>query len=747
MQIDRILGNVGVLYVGAYNSSTQYEYLNCVTYNGSSYVCINQNGVIGVTPGTTSDWQLSAKQGDVGPVGPKPINGVDYNTDEEKEEFKNDVVSKATEEVEKNVAEIETEAIENYNKNATQKITEYNTNANTQVESFNTNATSKTNDFNSNASTKTEEFNAVVDEEKEQFAGQTEAINHHIAVVSDELERVKNDVLETGEESGSYITLNDSAMAEYQELSVDGVCEQETTSGKNLLNVPNEEKTVSLNASYSSLILYNVNVKLEPNNYVLSYKIKSSTNSLFNKFILMKEDDTNIVVSSPYKKIGNTYEEISVPFTINEETTIKRIFVQTVDDGLYTFKEIMVSTNGGVYEPYTGGQPSPNPDYPQPISVIENSLKITSCNKNLLKLIDGDFSSDGINANVKNGIITLNGTLTSGISFLKLCDFNFTFKANTIYSVSTNPSYFIEGIETRFRFATKNGDIVIKDIFFSNSSNKSTFSFKEDTNVEWLQIITGPNINYNNLVIKPQLEEGPTATPFEQHIESVIEANLPEGEFIGKLDDTYKDTLKVEYNEDDGHYHLNLYKNIRKVVLDGSETIFLLATFKNVCRFSVENVVNSKTGSKCKSNMFVWYSNQAINETFNNVDEEAIHIRADNKGLGIKINKTIVSSVGAFKSWLSTHNTEVYYALATPYVVDLGVVDQLISYDKVSNVFTNSDLLPQINLKYYRNFISTVRNLQVNEKSLKQELIDINNRLSALESATTNVVSESEVVE
>ena len=57
MQIDRILGNVGVLYVGSYNPSKQYEYLNCVTYDGSSYVCVNQNGVIGVTPGTTNDWQ------------------------------------------------------------------------------------------------------------------------------------------------------------------------------------------------------------------------------------------------------------------------------------------------------------------------------------------------------------------------------------------------------------------------------------------------------------------------------------------------------------------------------------------------------------------------------------------------------------------------------------------------------------------------------------------------------------------
>ena len=88
-----------------------------------------------------------------------------------------------------------------------------------------------------------------------------------------------------------------------------------------------------------------------------------------------------------------------------------------------------------------------------------------------------------------------------------------------------------------------------------------------------------------------------------------------------------------------------------------------------------------------------------------------------------------------------------YCELETPYVVDLGVVDMPITYDGTTNLSIDSYLLPQINAKYYRNFISTVRNLQVNEKALKQELIDINTRLSVLETAQTNVVSESEVVE
>lgn len=686
---------------------------------------------------------LSGATGIKGEKGDKPINGIDYNTPEEKEEFKNEVVENATVEVEQNIANIQEQAIQEFNSNAstktneynsntTTKLQEYNTNANTkieeynsnatqktntfngnvttQIETFNNNATSKTNDFNSNASTKTEEFNAVVDAEKEQFAGQTEAINHHIAVVSDELERVKNDVLETGEESGSYITLNDSAMAEYQELSVDGVCEQETTSGKNFLNVPNEEKTVSLNGSYASLTLYNVNAKLEPNNYVLSYKIKSSTNSLFNKFNLMKEDDTDIVVSNPYKKIGNTYEEISVPFTINEETTIKRIFVQTVDDGSYTFKEIMVSTNGGDYEPYTGGQPSPNTEYPQPISVIENSLKVTSCNKNLFdkdNVIDGyRFGSDG-------KPFSANGYSIS--DFIEIVP-------NELYILQRLP----KGGSASYCFYDKNKNFISRTYTYASM----ILSIRATNETRYIRIA-----EYTQELNSIMLEKGSNASSYEQHLETQIEANFPEGEFIGKLDENHKDTLEVEYNEEDGEYHLVLNKMIGKKIFDGTEVFNLNSTTSDYIEFFANSTIRDAANSlPTLSNYFLYNINNRI--AINNI--------------GIYIRVPIlcgIDTVEKFNTFLSSNNVEVYYVLAKPYTIDLGIVDMPITYNEVTNLFTDSDLMPTINAKYYRNFISTVRNLQVNEKSLKQELIDINNRLSALESATTNVASESEVVE
>ena len=369
---------------------------------------------------------------------------------------------------------------------------------NGKLEDFNSNATSKTNEFNTNATSKVNEFNTNADNKIAEYDLHSQELDNKIVSTRNELERVKNDVLETGTNTDTFVHLEDSAMAEYQELSVDGVCEQETTS----------------------------------------------------------------------------------------------------------------IANGDEYD-------SPSPDYPQPISVIENSLKITS----------------------------------------------------------------------------NNGEL-------------------EDS---------------------------------ENYLFSQIIANLG-NEFVGKLDDTYKDTLKVVY-KDDGHYHLMLNKMIGKVVLDGSETIEKGGLETDITQLFVVYGCQGITqgNGNIKSNYFICDKSSWKSDTESIRD--CSKYRVNSCWIRIKKERLNDNTVNSFKNWLSTNKPIIYYSLATPYVVDLGIVEMPITYNEITNLFTDSDLLPTINAKYYRNFISTVRNLQVNEKALKQELIDINTRLSALETAQTSVVSESEVVE
>lgn len=70
------------------------------------------------------------------------------------------------------------------------------------------------------------------------------------------------------------------------------------------------------------------------------------------------------------------------------------------------------------FEPYTGGIPSPNPDYPQEIkSVVNPTVKV--CGKNLLNATLESTTKNGVTCtNNGDGTYTLNGTATSDIQLV-----------------------------------------------------------------------------------------------------------------------------------------------------------------------------------------------------------------------------------------------------------------------------------------------------------------------------------------
>jgi len=87
-----VLGIVSIKNMGEYNSQTQYERLNVVTYQGSTY-CASQS-TKGNLPTDTEYWQLYAEKGgkgDTGPQGPKPVKGVDYYTAADVAEIETDL--------------------------------------------------------------------------------------------------------------------------------------------------------------------------------------------------------------------------------------------------------------------------------------------------------------------------------------------------------------------------------------------------------------------------------------------------------------------------------------------------------------------------------------------------------------------------------------------------------------------------------------------------------------------------------
>ena len=133
---------------------------------------------------------------------------------------------------------------------------------------------------------------------------------------------------------------------------------------------------------------------------------------------------------------------------------------------------------------------------------------------------------------------------------------------------------------------------------------------------------------------------------------------------------------------------------IGKIVLNGSENWFTNGANTDYGQFGLLTI-NKAVG---KTNMIC---DKFISKLSSK--ENCIAGRDTNNNLFITIAKSIVSyNLNDFKTWLSTHNTEVYYALATPYVVDLGVVDKIIPFEGINNIEVLATLEPsKIKTTYY----------------------------------------------
>lgn len=69
----QVLGRVSVLFKGEYDPTISYEKLDIVSYNGSSYGCLE--ACVEIEPTDTSYWQLVAKRGEQGLQGEKGEQG------------------------------------------------------------------------------------------------------------------------------------------------------------------------------------------------------------------------------------------------------------------------------------------------------------------------------------------------------------------------------------------------------------------------------------------------------------------------------------------------------------------------------------------------------------------------------------------------------------------------------------------------------------------------------------------------
>ena len=298
------IGKVAITPQKDYKENATYEWLDVVTYDGASYMCISEDGCTGIIPTNTEYWQLLADKGRfteedketfkqaVVEESKTTINEhtetkkteLDNYTTEQKTSLKNELdtyeeeketelnTHKATLETEMTntkdslVEEIET-AKNGFDENVTAKITEFNNNVTEQTNTFNSNAETKTAVFNTNASTKQteydnnatsklEEYNNNSTTKLAEFNENAESYEKRITDLEQERDEIAEQMPWKTTEIAESIHVEDSAKYSRNKLSPLGNLEQETRTGKNLVDFSKySSKNASITYSFENNIL------------------------------------------------------------------------------------------------------------------------------------------------------------------------------------------------------------------------------------------------------------------------------------------------------------------------------------------------------------------------------------------------------------------------------------------------------------------------------------------------------------
>lgn len=504
--------------------------------------------------------------------------------------------------------------------------------------------------------------------------------------------------------SGTSLTLNDTVKYPINKLTIDGVCEQKTTTGKNLLDLSNltsrvwngititrrEDGSYSFSgtATNSTSFTLPLNLTLSPGAYTFSLETVQG-------FLVRLEDENNAEVF----KVNDNKKSVTV--TLSEEKQIKRLYFWASSGSTYNkdvFPQLEQGSQATYFESYTGKQPSPSPDFSQNISVLTGNIKLTSCGKNLVNPTTATFTRNGVTFTKNDdGTYTLNGTSTQSF------DNNIISIQNKI-NVDKNNFY---KLSLKVFSGTCSGGNLSSNVNLIINNN-STWNWLSTNNVAkqptdngyigFVNLYVIKNIIFNDYRIGIQLEvvenSSSPSTDYEPYQGSSLNKTIPSNEFVGKLDDTYKDTLNVVY-KDDGHYHLILNKMVGKIVLNGNENWDLAERTSNtngIFYVAVPslgiNVVNRTNACSNYAKYFLGYSNK--------VGQFDIHY---SQFRFFAPTRTI--TIEDWKKLLASNNLEIYFIIEKPYTIDLGIVDQLLTFDEITNIFTDSDLYPVINVKYY----------------------------------------------
>lgn len=340
---------------------------------------------------------------------------------------------------------------------------------------------------------------------------------------------------------------------------------------------------------------------------------------------------------------------------ITQELTITDGYAQLTDAATKRLNSLVIKGNSEQegstatsYEPYTGGKPSPSPEYPQEIKAV-NKLSGVMCGKNLFNYNTYIKNNKQLKIIIKGGkTLFRNNSISSGLNY-------------KIYDINNN----ILGTFISLNFTATN-------------------PLKLPTNASYIEIKS--DNPFRNLYIGYS-----SNTTYEPYIGSILNYTLQNP--LYKIGDVYD---YIDFNRG------KIIRNVGVVTFDGSDDELWNKYSNNVSMdgYSV-NVSNAIDTTPCICNKLL--TTDAISTTL----EEAIKVL--NNTMYVVLNKIRgLNTTELFKSWLQSNPITVYYQLSTPTEEDIPTelltqLKQLQTYSGETNIsFEASDVYPTIDLEYIK---------------------------------------------
>lgn len=477
--------------------------------------------------------------------------------------------------------------------------------------------------------------------------------------------------------------LADSDNGKIMDMMLYGKSEQKRYSGKNLLNATLQTTTQNgVTCTANGDGTYTINGT-------------ATSDTLFHIGYFIFEKDTKYkIVGCPQGGSLNTLYRLDGSLNANSDTgngivysgdgnkRNARIVVfngATVDNLL--FKPMITTDLTATYddfEPYTGGIPSPNPDYPQEIKSVANPT-VKVCGKNLFKATLGNVTANGITCTANSdGTYILNGTCTVSTALSKIGIFD---------HILNEPLYLTgvpSGCGSYLALARYDGN----NILVTDGKNTKIDAGIHTKHIEFW-ITKGTTLN--NVIFKPMLTTDLTATydDFEPYHEQTV--TLPYT--LNAIPVSSGGNVTIDGQQYIADYvdveRGKLVRMVGECVVDGtekwrSENSYMIADISNFNRVDNNNYMTYILCDKYRT---------SVNTTYDNV----IFARKGGDGIVIK-DTSHQSAVEDWKKYLNNNPCIVHHLLITPTETDLTKEEitafkALATYYPTTNISVNSEQL------------------------------------------------------